>query len=223
MGSENRSARVRPGRGTAAIGVALLAVLGMLVSASAAFATYPLDNPGAEADTGSTTGFDNIDVSAWNEKGTLTAVVYGAGGFPTVSDSAAIGGGANFFAGGDVGAVSTAKQKAKVPNSLVPAVDAGGVQATLSGYLGGFAGQGDNTVVKATFKAADGTKLGSVKIGPVTAADRGNVTSLLFRSKNEPVPVGTRSVQVKQTMTRLEGSYNDGYSDNIDLFLSEVF
>ena len=54
----------------------------------------------------------------------------------------------------------------------------------------------------------------------MTAAQRGNVTGLLFRSKTEDVPVGTRKIRVRQTFRAFTGGYNDGYSDNLTLALS---
>jgi hypothetical protein len=57
-------------------------------------------------------------------------------------------------------------------------------------------------------------------IGPVTAAGRGGVTDMLLRSANDVVPVGTRSILTRITLTRFSGSSNDGYADNLSLTLA---
>jgi hypothetical protein len=109
--------------------------------------------------------------------------------------------------------VSTATQIGRV-SSDAGAIDAGRVQATLSALLGGWEGQEDAATVQATFLGSSGSGLGSTTIGPVTAADRGNRSTLLPRSATVPVPPGTRVVRVLITARRASGVYNDGYSDN---------
>jgi hypothetical protein len=75
-------------------------------------------------------------------------------------------------------------------------------------------------VVTATYLSASGAALGTLTIGPVTAADRGGQTAMLPRSATGAVPSGTRSIQVVMTATREEGTFNDGYADNVSLSLS---
>ncbi len=180
-----------------------------------------LRNSNAEADAGSDDGLDDVDLTNWTETGATTAVQYGAAGFPSDAQGAALGGGANFFAGGSGAATSTATQNWTVPASSADEVDAGGVTANLSGHLGGFADQSDDASVSATFLDAGGARLDSFRIGPVTAAQRGNATGLLYRSNDAAVPVGTRKVRVRQTFRRLSpGASNDGYADNLVLTLS---
>ena len=62
--------------------------------------------------------------------------------------------------------------------------------------------------------------LGDVQIGPVTAADRGELTGLLDRSTAGLVPAGTRSVDLVLTATRYQGSSDDGYADNLSFVLA---
>ena len=58
-------------------------------------------------------------------------------------------------------------------------------------------------------------------IGPVTAAERSNATSLLLRFKSAPLPVNTTRVVVTLTLTRNgAGTFNDGYADNLSLVLA---
>ena len=154
-----------------------------------------LRNSNAEADAGSDDGLDDVDLTNWTETGAATAVQYGAAGFPTDAQAAAFGGGSNFFAGGSGAATSTATQNWTVPASSADDIDAGGVTANLSGHLGGFADQGDDASVGATFLDAGGAKLAGFKIGPATPAQRGNATGLLYRSKHAAVPAGTRKIR----------------------------
>jgi hypothetical protein len=102
-------------------------------------------------------------------------------------------------------------------------IDAGQVGATLSGYLGGFSTQDDQAKVEVFFRGAGGVDLGSpgadLQIGPVTAADRGGLTDLLFRRADGAVPPGTRSVLTRMTLTRFSGSSDDAYADNLSLTL----
>jgi hypothetical protein len=178
-----------------------------------------LQNPGAEAGPGGTDSSGMMPPPDWTVTGDFTVVQYGAaGGFPTQAVGASIDGGANFFAGGN-SAASTATQAVDV-SGFAGAIDAGTEAGTLSGDLGGYDSQDDNMVVTATYLSASGSPLASLTIGPVTAADRDDQTTLLPRSATGPVPTGTRSIQVVMTSTRFQGDYDDGYGDNISLTLA---
>jgi hypothetical protein len=179
-------------------------------------------NANAEADAGSDDGLDDVDLTSWNETGATTAIEYGAPDFPTIAQGGALGGGANFFAGGNGAATSTATQNVTMAASSLDEIDAGGVTANLNGFLGGYADQDDNAVVVASFLDGAGATLGNVRIGPVTAAHRAGATKLLYRSRAAAVPAGTRKIRVRQTFRRVSsaGPSNDGYSDNLVLTLS---
>jgi hypothetical protein len=177
-----------------------------------------LQNPGAEAGPGGTDSSGMMPPPDWTVTGDFTVVQYGAaGGFPPAATSASMAAGANFFAGGNA-AVSTATQTVDV-SGYAGAIDAGTEAATLSGDLGGYGSQDDKLVVTAAYLGASGGTLGSLTIGPVTAADRQDETILLSRSTTGAVPADTRSIQVVMTATRYQGEYNDGYGDNISLSL----
>ena len=204
---------------------ALLVVLGASPAGAAIPAGNVIQNPGAEADTGSTDGNcgGDLDVSGWApETGAFSAVGYGIGEFPSAAVSSAIGGGSNLFTGG-CAALSTGEQTADL-SSAAPEIDAGSVAAKLSGYLGGYLGQTDSATVEAYFQGAAGADLGGsgadLRIGPVTDAERGDQTTLLLRSATASVPVGTRSVRLLVRMTRVLGSANDSYVDNLNLMFS---
>ena len=117
-------------------------------------------NANAEADAGSDDGLDDVDLSNWSETGAATAIEYGAPDFPTAAQGGALGGGANFFAGGNGAAKSTATKTSHCGREL-RRVRRGGVTATLSAYLGGYDAQDDNARVVATFLNGAGASLGS--------------------------------------------------------------
>jgi hypothetical protein len=207
------------------LGLALLTVAGSTLAGTAAPASAALpagnllQNAGAEAGPGAATAADTVAPPSWSTTPNFTAVQYSAPGSPDATVVAQIGGGLNYFAGGQNTAVSTATQLVDV-SVAAPEIDAGGAQATLSGYLGGFADQEDSATVDALFIDARGGQLGKLTIGPVTTAQRGGQTTLLPRATQGVVPAATRSVRVVMTSTRQSGSYDDGYLDNVGLALS---
>ncbi len=196
-----------------------LAVLTAL-PAQAQFGTNVIVNGNAEAAAGSTDG-SVVSVPGWNTSGSgFTAVQYGAsGGFPLATDPGPADRGSNFFAGGPSNGYSVGTETLDL-SSDAALIDGGQVSFTLSGYLGGFSSQGDNAILSATFLSANDQALGGGEIGPVTAADRGDATGLLFRSTDGVVPIGTRGVDVDLQLFRTDGSYNDGYADNLSLVLT---
>jgi hypothetical protein len=64
------------------------------------------------------------------------------------------------------------------------------------------------------------TTVGSASIGPVTNVDRSELSGLLFESTDGLVPVGTRSIDLTLLLSRVDGTYNDGYADNLSLVLT---
>lgn len=204
------------------VGICAAALLAATAgSAGGQGAANLLANPGAEAGEAAPDANARFPVPVWETTSTYTAVQYGAPQFPTPAESARIGGGENFFAGGPGGAVSTARQVVGV-SGRAAAIDAGGLAATISAWLGGFSSQNDATTVAAVFRSATGAELSRTTIGPVLAADRGNQTSFRPRTATSLVPSGTRSILVVLTARRTEGTYNDGYADNVSLTLSPV-
>ena len=145
---------------------------------------------------------------------------YGAPAFLTAADSTALGGGVNFFAGGPGGATSAATQVVDVSGAAAE-IDAGKVAATLSALLGGYATQTDHAAVTATFLNAGGRR----RRGAVAPAHRHarpiatSTTALIARTASGAVPAGTRQISVRIDAIRDEGSYNDGYIDNVSLVL----
>lgn len=178
-------------------------------------------NPDAEAGAGSSNG-DVVPVPGWTTQGNFTVVQYGAsGGFPDVNAPGPTNRGANFFAGGPSNAASSATQTIDL-SSYAAAIDTGRQTYTLSGYLGGWSSQADNATLTIDFKDSANQSLGTATIGPVTNQERGSQDALLYRMINGLVPAQSRKVDVTLQMTRYQGSYNDGYADNLFLGLGSA-
>lgn len=191
--------------------------LGVATFLSRAHAQDLVQNPGAEAGATGPTGNEIVFVPDWGTSGNFTAVAYDTpGGFPTQDDPGGPSRGSNFFAGGPSNANSEATQRVDVVAQGAD-IDAGRASYTLSGYLGGWTAQEDQARLIATFMDVGGVALGTTSIGPVTAADRGGATGLHYRSVSGSVPAWTRQIELTLQMTRLEGTYNDGYADDIVL------
>ncbi|WP_103888420.1 NHL domain-containing protein [Actinacidiphila yanglinensis] len=103
----------------------------------------------------------------------------------------------------------------------VSSLDAGGKAFTLTGAIGGYTTQADYATVTAAFEDAKGTTLGSAVIGPVDAAQRGNVTSLVPEAAAGTVPAGTAQVVVTVASTGVSAGYGiDGRADNLNLTIT---
>lgn len=160
------------------------------------------------------------EIPGWTRKGKFTVVKYGApGGFPEAKVSTTVAGGKNFFAGGPANPGSAISQDNNV-TSKKGLIDAGKLKATLSGYIGGYASQSDSLIATATYLSAAGTKLGALKIGPVSASARANTTGMIKKTATGAVPKKTRTIRVTLGANRNDGSYNDGYADNLSLTLA---
>lgn len=99
-------------------------------------------------------------------------------------------------------------------------IDAGTVNFNLAAWLGGASNQDDSAVISVTFADQNNQTIGSsTSIGPVLSADRSSQTVLLFQQTNGTVPASARWVTLTVTYTRYFGGNNDGYVDNIALYL----
>lgn len=215
---------MRKTRGAAFAGACLGAVAALaLLAAPAATPASSIQivvNGGAETGPVAASDAQTVAPTGWTVVGSFTGVAYGAPtGFPAARAGAAPGGGANFFSGGPSNASSSASQVVKIPAAWVKPVSTGRVRATASAALGGYSGQPDSATVTYVFLAASGAQLGSVRLGPVTVAQRASETKLLPVSKQTTVPAKTRSVKITIAATRGSGAYNDGYADNVSLVL----
>jgi hypothetical protein len=205
-------------RGHALVGLAAVALFAAAPAGAAVPTGNLLVNPGAEAGPGAADAVTQLPLPGWTVESTFTAVQYGSPGSPTLADATALGGGVNFFAGGPGGATSAATQVVDVSGAAAE-IDAGKVAATLSALLGGYSGQTDHAAVTATFLNAAGAPAGAVGLPTVTSTDRNLTTTLIARTASGPLPAGTRQIAVRIDAIRDQGSYNDGYIDNVSLVL----
>jgi hypothetical protein len=190
--------------------------------APAGFGHNLIFNGDAEYNRGFNSNSTQQYAAGWDDPGPggITLVNYLAGnGFPAPSDPGPPNRGNNFFSGG-TNAVSTMTQRLDVSN-LAGSIDGGGVNFNLSGWIGGYSSQNDTATVIAHFLNAANSEIGSAQIAPVTAADRGNLTKLLFRQQLGLVPTLTRSINIELTATRSTGE-NDGYADNLSFLLTVI-
>jgi hypothetical protein len=180
-------------------------------------------NPGAEDSPG--TVYDTVvPPVGWTTTGSLSAWSYGAlADRPTTAFAATIGGGLTFFSGGPggVSGIPTASQTIDVSGAAAE-IDAGTVAATLSAFIGGYTVSEDLARVDALFYDAAGTRLGSVRIGPVGRDARHRLTTLLKRSAVANVPKNTRRIDVVITVTVDNNGKNHAYVDNISLTLGKA-
>jgi hypothetical protein len=179
-------------------------------------------NGDAEAGAGSIDGYTVVPVPGWVTQGNFTVVPYAVGGaFLSSNSPGPTNRGLNYFAGGPDEDLSSATQTIDL-SGYATAINTGKQTFTLSGYLGGWDGQGDNATLTVNFKNAANLSLGTAVIGPVTNDERGNVNALLYRRINGLVPANSTQVDVTLKMTRLQGSYDDGYADNLFLGLGSA-
>lgn len=196
------------------IGIAAAALLAATPAAVSQSAANVIKNPGAEDSAGasctSNTGF--AAPTGWRVTGHFTALKNDC-----VPPLGGVSGG-QFFAGGD-GGTSSASQDVDL-SANAAAIDGGGTRATLSGLLGGYQSQRDYATVQVSFLDQAGRSLGSLKIGPVTPADRNNQSVLVPRSASGSMPRYARRARILIRSVYLDGAvYNDGYVDDVSLTL----
>jgi hypothetical protein len=197
------------------LGLVLAAVLA--APAHAAFGPNLLTNGDAEDGPGATDSTTKVPVPGWTTAGDFTVMQYGTYGFADSPDDGA----SNMFVGGPNASDSSATQVIDVSGNAEP-IDDGAFTARLSALLGGFASQDDQGVVQAHFLGAGQTELGHFSIGPVTAGDRKGQTVLLRRARAVAMPSGTRRVVVTMIASKANGTYNDGYIDDVSLRLGSA-
>jgi hypothetical protein len=212
-----------------AAGVAALAATA-LAPAVAEAASHPaapakvvnlIKDPGAELAKPDSDG-GKVKVPNWTPaKGSqFTATAYGAeGGFPDKNTPGPKHRGKAFFAGGPSGNTSGATQSDSL-KSYARLIASGKAKFKLTGWLGGWSDQGDNARLTVTWTTSSGKALGHATIGPVTAAQRHDVTEFLYRATSGLVPKGAATAVLTLHMVRDDGEYIDGYADNLSLTIS---
>lgn len=90
----------------------------------------------------------------------------------------------------------------------------------LSGWLGGWAAQGDNALLYVSFLDSLDAEIGHAVIGPVGPAERNNATGLWYLEVADRLPIGTGKLMFSLSMERQGGGDNDGYADNLAFVLN---
>ena len=122
-----------------------------------------------------------------------------------------------FYAPGNQGDGSI-EQTADV-SSAASAIDAGGVNFNLAGWLGGWTAYAGYTQLSVTFLNGSGAQVGaSASLPTVSESDRGGKTEFLARSATGAVPVGTRSILVQ--LAFVDSSSETGYAEHLSLTLN---
>ena len=187
--------------------------------APAPVAGNALFNPGAEAGTPADDDMSSPAPPQWTRSGAFTFVRYGttAGqfAFPSQRVGEALGAGDAFYTAGP-GKGNSATQVVDV-REAAPEIDLGQGATMLSALLGGYRGSADGAIVEAGFRDPRGAALGSLQIGPVTAADRAGATNLLLRAVSGAIPPLTRTIAVTLRSVPASGSYDDAYFDSVAL------
>lgn len=153
----------------------------------------------------------------WRTRGNFTFHKYdGAQGGLDAGDSAAIGGGKEFFAGGPNNRKSKAFQKIDL-RKWKKAIKRGRMKAKVRAHIGGWEHQEDFGVIKVKFFRGNGSKIRGKtmkKRGP-GAAERNSDKGFKRRKMKQTVPRKARSAKVMLIAKRKNGFYNDGYFDNV--------
>jgi hypothetical protein len=188
-------------------------------------------NPGGEVPFGGDHWTRNIAPAAWQKEDVpapdgrvgegVQVVRYGkneGNGILGTARSASIAGGKNYFSGGYPASISTAYQMIDVSGAAAD-IDAGGVKACLSAYLGGSLNSPAAARVDLQFLGEDESALGQLRIGPVTRGQRQDQYALLRRASETAVPTNTRRLRVSFTAENPGGVSNLGFGDNISVAL----
>jgi hypothetical protein len=215
-----------------------LGVMGMLAGAvTAGRSTLPagnlVQNPGGEVPRGADFPTQNVAPAGWTkgedtDGSGIQLVRYGpnttlTSAVPSKVVANALGGGANYFVGGYPSKISTAFQMIDVAGAAAE-IAAGGVTACLSGNLGGAKQDTGTALVDLEFLGQGDARLGQLRIGPVTRAQRKSQTTLLRRAAQKPVPSGTLHLRVVLRAQAGRDSANNlgpnsGSADNISVAL----
>lgn len=185
------------------LAASLLAALSSLSHASLSFGSNLVVNGDAEAGTANWLAYDSYSP--------IQSVSYG-NNWVKPSEPGPGTRGSKMFTG--TGAYAVAYQMLNLGGPSTQALN-----YSLSGWLGGWAAQGDNALFYVSFLGDDGSEIGNASIGPVTPAERRNTTGLWYRETLGLLPVGTSSLGFWLSMERQGGGDNDGYADNLAFVL----
>lgn len=188
------------------LALALMAGLHLGAQAQAALNTNLIVNGDAESGTAGWTGFDGYSM--------FQSVDYGSN-WVRPTQPGPVDRGSKMFAG-------LTAQAAGFQTIDLGSLAGQPLHYELSGYLGGWAEQGDNALLYVSFLDVAGNEIGHASLGPVTPADRGNQTGLFLRTASGALPAQTSQLMFSLSMERLGGGDNDGYADNLSFVVSSV-
>ena len=189
-----------------------------------------IQNPGAEEGPHATTWGNEAPPPQWTvNESQISQVAYGTGQFPTVAQASAANAGSAFFVGrfdpdrrvlrGDTGGGHMSQA---IDLEAIEEIDTGNVAARLEGLLGGVANHAGVAEVHADFFDDDSdTPTLELQIGPVTAADRDNQTTMLRREDSGVIPPVTDTVFINVIFTP-NGNDPTGFADNLSLTLADA-
>lgn len=214
------------------VGALVLAALVLSAVAAGGRATVPTGNlvvnGDAEQGPGATGDRLNTVVSppGWTTSGPFTVIAYDGGpdangDFPLPDFAAKIGGGKNFFAGGNSSEDTSASQTIDLSGAATD-IDAGTVKATLSAYLGANWTQPNYMTLDAQLLDASGNQVGDMHLdGPTNTSNVDLLNSpLVSLGTAATLPQGTRSVRIVLTSHDVDGGWNSGYADNVSFTLT---
>lgn len=139
------------------------------------------------------------------QRGTFQAQPYGLPNLPTPAVASTIGGGTYLARPTAVTSGSAAMTQTFELNNLETMVDTSQLSVRIEGHLGGIGSSGDNCYIRTYYYSQYGAQLGVDQVGPVTAAQRNNVTTLLLRQDTFLLPVGTRKLVVEANFAGVNG------------------
>ncbi len=154
--------------------------------------------------------------------GQLVAAPYGAPGLPLPGVSNTIGGGTYLLTSlwNNAGQYSM-KQTFDLRGDGAD-IDAGNRGAHVEAHLGGLANDIDYAYVLLSYLTQFGGVIAQDSVGPVYQADRGNLTTLLFRQGDFTIPFGTRFLDYEIVLVRASGVALDATADNLHLSLTDT-
>ena len=102
-------------------------------------------------------------------------------------------------------------------SEFADSIDAGELEYTLSGWLGGAADQSDFTGLSVLFRDADGLRIDETWLTTLDPADWGGETNLAFLETSGTAPPGTRSADARLYFSAQSGDFCRGMADNLSL------
>jgi hypothetical protein len=204
----------------AILAVLLISVLpAAQVEAQQTYFPIPLVNWGAEDGEASPDGMTSVDVLGWTVTGSLTIVAYGTPGpFPSIGPGLT----GQFFAGGSSLGLSSANQIAQIPQQHWECIDEGFGLCSISAsaLLGGWSTDADSTRLLVTVLDGQSNDLSMFVVSPsyIPGGHTGSYAQVC--SEIREIPPGARAVNVRLEMYGVEGSYNNGWADDIQAGIS---